>query len=294
MTPSRPTPPGADAGGDAGFCLARVREIRSASATQYVRKLMSTNQPSAQPFRYFAAIAELEPTKWRQIAEDIEREMNSALIFVAETYEWNRGRRSTCLVGGTAWELPTVCGRQDMKTWIESAQAPNLPHGSVLMPALSVGATLYTKMSVANGGTLSEMRKPLNVTSQTTTRSKVCDNPDWEVLGVDDLFKQQLWKTKSGGRRARFSYATMDTPETLRDKLTFPVVSVSLVAVLLGVRLRNRRCFRESGVRLRDRERPRLRVLDLERDLPAELVALAASSASSAALCRSHCLFVTT
>ncbi|XP_049527643.1 uncharacterized protein LOC125947269 [Dermacentor silvarum] len=83
-------------------------------------------------------------------------------------------------------------------------------------------------------------------------------------------------------------------PVTASAQLTLSVVSVSLVTVLLGVRLRIRRCFRGSGVRLRDRERPRLRVLDLERDLPAELVALAASSASSAAQCRSHCLFFTT
>ncbi|KAH7933118.1 hypothetical protein HPB49_008398 [Dermacentor silvarum] len=66
------------------------------------------------------------------------------------------------------------------------------------------------------------------------------------------------------------------------------VVSVSLVVVLLGVRLRTRRCCRGSGVRLRDRERPRLRVPDIERDLPAELVALAASSAYSAALCHTQ------
>ncbi|XP_049520597.1 uncharacterized protein LOC125944290 [Dermacentor silvarum] len=138
-------------------------------STKYVHKL---NHQSAQSFRYFASIAEIEPTKWTQIALDIERDMNTAVLFVAETYESVRGRDSICLVGGTAWELPAVCGRQGMKTWIESAQAPNFRHGSAFMPSISVSATVYDKMSAASSATLAEMRKSPNVISASSTRDK--------------------------------------------------------------------------------------------------------------------------
>lgn len=188
------------------------------------------------PLSHFVGLlpSATDPSGWVNVAMEIEGEINQKLVFIIQTYETAAGQGSTCFVGGTAWIMPSDCGRPSLKAWLDHvAQLPS-KHESISVPAISVSSTVYRRVTEKSVQPLSSMRKKEQAISKIQTRGEVCEAAGWTNRGIDPLFQQEVWVKDSNiqtskGRRVMLS--TVETTATIKKKVSACRTSGGVVIV---------------------------------------------------------------
>lgn len=161
---------------------------------------------------------------WVNVAMEIEDHMKLKLVFIVETYETARGKGSTCFVSGTAWLMPSDCGRPSLKAWVDHSNQAQFKHESISMPAVSLGSAVYKKIRETSAQDsfqpLSSLRKSEGASADIQRRGDVCEAAGWTYRGVDQLFQQEFWvKETQSPRGRRMMYASLETPATIKTKV---------------------------------------------------------------------------
>lgn len=178
------------------------------------------------PLSYFVGLLPnaRDPSGWLKVAMEIESEMNRKIVFIVQTFESAAGQGSTCFVGGTAWLMPSDCGRPSLKAWLDNAGQLQSKHGSISVPAISVASTIYRRVTEKQSNQpLSSLRKREQAASKTQPRGDVCQAAGWTYRGVDPLFQLEFWVKdlniqSSKGRRVM--YSSLETAATIKNKVS--------------------------------------------------------------------------